>query len=388
MARYELECGVRRAPVKALVYGHEGIGKSTLAAQMPSPAFIDVEGGTNQLPVARLPRPTSWEMLLDEVRAVRDGDVPCSTLVVDTADAAERLCMAHACAKAGWKNIEEPGYGKGYVVVRDEMGRLLDALTEVVEGGRNVVLLCHSILSKFERPDESGAYDRWSLKLVDSKRTSVAALCKEWADMVLFCDYKIYVTTDKSGKNGKAAGGARVIRTTHHPCWDAKNRFGLPDELPMPFGEMPRELAEVIPDMAVAVPPQPHPTNAAQPAASPAAAPGAGPADGMSASELDAMIAGMEADVERAMPPQATTRPYERPGYPARMRALEDLMARDFVTDAELRHAVGQTGNFPESCAATDYEQDFVDYLVSGWGRMLDRIRTNRIPVPFDEEGE
>ncbi len=88
MARYELSCGIREVPLKMLVYGVEGIGKSTLAAEMPSPVWIDAEGGTNQLPVARLPRPTSWAMLLDEVRAVRDGEVPCSTLVVDTADAA------------------------------------------------------------------------------------------------------------------------------------------------------------------------------------------------------------------------------------------------------------------------------------------------------------
>ena len=70
------------------------------------------------------------------------------------------------------------------------------------------------------------------------------------------------------------------------------------------------------------------------------------------------------------------------------MSALADLMERDRVTDAELRHAVGQTGNFPESCLATDYEQEFVDYLVSGWDRMLrrveaNRVEANRVDIPF-----
>lgn len=384
MARYELDCGVKRTALRLVIYGVEGIGKSTLAAELPSPVWIDVEGGTNQLPVARLPRPTSWTMLLDEVRAVRDGEVPCSTLVVDTADAAELLCSRALCAKSGWESIESPGYGKGYTQLMEDFGKLLDLLSEVAERGKNACLVSHAIMRKFERPDESGAYDRFELKLTKK----VAPMVKEWADMLLFCDYKTYVTTDKSGK-AKASGGARIIRTTHNPCWDAKNRFGLPDELPMPLGVLPPELAAVIPDMVEApakAPAKAHDTEATKPAAKVPETPPA-------LAEVDRRLTSMEADADRmgviakpATQPAAQTGGggYERPGYPARMSALEDLMARDQVTDAELRHAVGQTGNFPENCAVTNYEQGFVDYLVAGWDKMLRRIETNRTPVPFD----
>lgn len=356
MARYELECGIRKTALKVFVYGPEGIGKSTLAAQFPSAVFVDVEGGTNQLPVVRLPRPTSWEMLLDEARAVRDGDVPCSTLVVDTADAAERLCVAHVCARDDKQDVEDYGYGKGYGIAVTEFGKLLDLLSEVTERGRNVVLTGHSILSKFERPDESGAYDRFSPNLIDTKKASDAAMVKQWADMVLFCDYETLVIKDKSGK-AKAAGGERVIRTTHAPQWDAKNRFGLAGKLPLAW----ESIAAVVPDLMA---PQEAKSSTA---AAEAANPPEGPAKAGEAAQE---------------PP--TEAPYERPGYPARMRALEDLMARDSVTDAELRCAVGQTGNFPESCAATDWEPGYVDFLCSNWPAMLERVRTNRIPLPFD----
>lgn len=395
MAHYELSCGTQVAPLKLFVYGVEGIGKSTLAAELPSPVFIDMEGGTNQLPVARLPRPSSWTMLLDEVRAVRDGEVPCSTLVIDTADAAERMCVSHVCASQGKGGIEDFGYGRGYTFAKEEFGKLLDLLTEVTERGRNTCLLGHARLDKFERPDESGAYDRFSPKLIDTKKASVSAMVKEWADMVLFCDYKIYVTTDKSGK-AKASGGARVIRTTHNPCWDAKNRFGLPDELPMTLGTLPPELAAAIPDMAAGAQttqvagktPAPT-TSATTPAPTPAPTPH--PATSPAMAEVDARLSSMEADVARmgemAAKPKPTTGTddggYERPDYPERMSALADLMERSHVTDAELRRAVGQTGNFPETCAATDWEQGFVDYLVAGWDKMLRRIETNRV-VPFD----
>ena len=377
MGRYELECGTRRTALRIVVYGPEGIGKSTLAAEMPQPAWLDVEGGTNQLPVVRMPRPTSWAMLTDEVRAVRDGEVPCSTLVVDTADAAEALCTRAVCAAHDWQGVEDAGYGKGYTYLAEEFGKLLDALGEVVDGGTNVVVVSHAIMRKFERPDESGAFDRFELKL--SKK--VAPMVKEWADMVLFCDYKTYVTVSKDGK-ARASGGSRVIRTTHNPCWDAKNRFGLPDEMPMRLGELPPELAAVVPDMRADAAPAPAPvTQAAQQTPQPMPAP---------ATDTDGHMASIERDMERlsqAAAPKAQAFEVDpRDSYPAGFRALTDLMRRDGVLDGELRRVVGRSGNFPEACAVSDYEQGFVDYLVSQWPTMLRRVEEERAkdPTPID----
>ena len=68
MSKYAITTGIQNTPVKTVLYGPEGIGKSSFAAQFPQPVFIDTEGGTKRLNVARLPAPTSWAMLLDEVR--------------------------------------------------------------------------------------------------------------------------------------------------------------------------------------------------------------------------------------------------------------------------------------------------------------------------------
>lgn len=57
--------------------------------------------------------------------------------------------------------------------------------------------------------------------------------------MVLFANYKtISVAVDKDGKKHKAQGGRRIMYTSHHPCWDAKNRYGLPEEIPMEYGQI------------------------------------------------------------------------------------------------------------------------------------------------------
>ena len=358
MAQFNVISGVQRTAIKTLIYGLEGIGKSTLAAMWPNPIFIDLEGGTNQLPVVRLEAPSSWSMLRAELTAIKNREIPCSTVVIDTMDAAERMCAEYIMARDGKKSIEEWGYGKGYTILQEEFGRLLDYLTDTAASGINVVVLGHSTMRKFERPDESGAYDRFELKLTKQ----ISPMVKEWADMVLFCDYKTYVETNKSGK-AKATGGARVIRTTHAPTWDAKNRFGLPDELPLKLGEMPVQLGEVIPDMV-----------AEQGAAVP-----------------DAPAAPI-APVQTEPTTTTTTSEYVAPDYPERMKKLVDLMVANKVTDAELRDAVGKTGNFPAECAPVDYPEGFADYLVSGWDTVMNKYilparaieAAKSAPVPFN----
>ena len=366
MARYELTCGIQRKAAKAVFYGPEGIGKSTLAAQMPSPVFIDVEGGTNQLPVARLPRPTSWAMLLDEVRAVRRGEVGCQTLVVDTADAAESLCKAQVLATNKWPSIETPGYGKGFNSVVEEFAKLLDLLSEVAERGTNVVLLGHSIVANVTRPDES-AYTTFNLNLIDRKNASASALVKQWADMVLFLDYEVFVTVDKTGK-GQADGGRRVVRCTHSPTWEAKNRYGLPDRLPLDDATAARIASLMAGGESLDPANVPEATHerASSPVSHATVPEGAKESPGQQ---------------ESAQAPTA----YARPGYPSRLSRLMDLMERDQVTDAELRRVVAARGTYPEDCPVERYEQDFCDFMVAKWPGLLAKIKTNRIPVPFSE---
>ena len=350
MGRYELTCGIQRKAAKAVFYGPEGIGKSTLAASMPSPVFIDVEGGTNQLPVARLPRPTSWAMLMDEVRAVRDGEVPCQTLVVDTADAAESLCKAQVLATNKWPSIETPGYGKGFNSVVEEYAKLLDLLSEVAERGTNAVLLGHSIVANVTRPDES-AYTTFNLNLIDRKNASTSALVKQWADMVLFLDYEVFVTVDKAGR-GQADGGRRVVRCTHSPTWEAKNRYGLPDRIPLD------EAAERIASLMAG---------------------GEQLAEEKVEGALHAIETAPALSTDAAI---ERTVGYARPDYPARLSALADLMERDQVTDAELRHVVAARGTYPEECRVEDYEQDFCDFMVAKWPGLLAKIKEVR-EIPF-----
>ena len=197
---------------KVVIYGPEGIGKSTFASRFPDPIFIDTEGSTNSMDLARFPKPTSWQMILDEVEYARSHPNEMKTLVIDTVDWAESLCIKNICDKHQKSGIEDFGYGNGYVYVKEEMGRFLNRLSEVVEAGVNVVLTAHAQIRKFEQPDELGAYDRWELKLGKKTSSQTSPLVKEWADMLLFANYKTFsVAVDDKGKKRKAQGGERVM---------------------------------------------------------------------------------------------------------------------------------------------------------------------------------
>ena len=117
--------------MKVVLYGPEGIGKSTLAAQFPRPLFIDTEGSTKFMDVPRTERPTSWTMLMEQVHCVWDDPGLCGTLILDTADWAEQLCMANACAAKKISSIDDLGYVKGYKYLAEEFGRLLNTLPEI-----------------------------------------------------------------------------------------------------------------------------------------------------------------------------------------------------------------------------------------------------------------
>lgn len=351
--------GIQTKPLKVVIYGPEGIGKSTFASCFPEPLFIDTEGSTTRMDVARTDTPTSLAMLTQLLTEIRDNPPGCKTLIIDTVDWAERLCITAVCAKNGKAGIEDFGYGKGYSYVYEEMGRILNLLNDIWERGIHIVLTAHAAIRKFEQPDEMGAYDRWELKLINSPKCNSCAMVKEWADMVLFANYKTYaVAADKEGKKMKARGGERVMYTSHDPCWDAKNRFGLASELPFDFGQI-AHIFSAAPAPAPAPSTQPAKAQA-QPAA-PVQQPEPAPAP-VAAEEL----------------PPAVEIP---DGIPA---ALADLMRQNNVTEDEIQLAVSLRGYFPANMPIANYPPDFVQgVLIGAWEQVFSMIKENRI-LPFE----
>ena len=196
-----------------------------------------------------------------------------------------------------------------------------------------------------------GSYDRWEMKLGSKTTNKISPLIKEWADIVLFCNYKtMVVQTDKDGKKHKAQGNRRVMYTQHHPCWDAKNRYGLPEEIPM-------EYAQIAHIYVPAPAPQTSPAQSV-PEAPPVPAP------------VTAALGVPQAAHVQTPEPAA--------GIP---KALSDLMAASGITEQQIRAAVAMKGYFPEDMPISAYPEDFVSgVLVGAWKQIVDFINEQKYP--------
>lgn len=365
----EVSRGVIKSAQKIVIYGPEGIGKSTFAAMFPGALFIDTEGSTKHMDVARLPRPLSWNMLLDTVRYVYVHPEICGTLVIDTADWAEKLCSEDLCAKSQKNGIEDFGFGKGYVYLGEDFGKLLNTLEEIVNMGVNVVFTAHATMRKFEQPDEMGAYDRWEMKL--QKKT--APLLKEWADAVFFVNYQTYVVNvdgqgTAKGKN-KAQGGKRVMHTSHHPCWDAKNRYNLSPDVAFDYSTI-----------APFIPVKGNPASVQYTPAPP---------------QTVSTAAAQTPPVQQQLPPDPPQQPPIQQEAPAAVatedlsnvpKALVELMQEKQVTLKEIQGAVAYKGYFPADTPFSAYPNEFVTgVLIAAWPQVyqvIELLKKNNI-VPF-----
>ena len=319
--------GIKKRPVKALIYGTEGIGKSTFASHFPKPIFVDLESGTHYLNVDRIDGIGDWEELLSTLAELSNSEY--QTIVIDTADWAERLAIRYVCDKHQKGGIEEFGYGAGYVYLAEEFGKLIKTLDRIIAHNKNVVVLAHAILRTITLPEEQGSYDHWELKLNTKTTNKVAPLVKEWADMVLFANYKTLLVDDKSnmGAKKKAIGGQRVMYTTHTTFCDAKNRFGLEPMLSFDYKNI-AHIVQGIPDMPQTL------------------------------EEAEKEVKGSWGE-------------------------LADLMERDKVAEQEVQDAVTKRGYFPAGTPIADYPDDFVEnVLVAAWPQIKTYIE-EEIRVPF-----
>ncbi|MFW5750284.1 MAG: AAA family ATPase, partial [Planctomycetota bacterium] len=107
----------------------------------------------------------------------------------------------------------------------------------------------HAKVERFDNP-ETESFDRYAPRL----HKTACALVIEWCDEVLFANYRVFTKTTDEGFNRQrvqgVGNGERVLRTTERPAHIAKNRLGLPDELPLEWPELAQFLPNTQPSNA------------------------------------------------------------------------------------------------------------------------------------------
>jgi hypothetical protein len=222
--------GRQRHAARTVLYGVESIGKTTLGSQFPKPVFIDTEEGTKQFDVDRV-EARDWVTLNGALVDLAGDPQGYETVVIDTADWAERILIEHMLKTHPKqpKSIEDIPYGKGYTIAAERFAEFLAKCDKIIARGVNVLLLAHATVKRFSPPDMDEGYDRYELKLTKQS----APLLKEWADALLFANYQTRIVEGEDGRKRGKGGQERKLYCQRCAAWDAKNRYGLPPSIPM-----------------------------------------------------------------------------------------------------------------------------------------------------------
>lgn len=238
--------GKQAAPLRELVYGVEGVGKTTFGADAPSPIFLG-EDGTKRLDVARFPVARSWKDVTDAVTELGREKHDYRTVCIDTLDHLEGLVFAAVCAREERASIADVPFNRGPDYALDFWRDLLRELEQLQEKtGMHVILLAHAAVKTFKNP-MGDDWDRFTLKIHEK----AASLIRGWAQSVLFASYDVSVKkAQKRDTKGKADGVARYLYTQRIPAADAKNRYDLPARIDLSFTEFARLLERGDPERA------------------------------------------------------------------------------------------------------------------------------------------
>lgn len=205
---------------RILLYGMEGIGKSTFAANFPDPVFVQTEDGLGNIDCAKFPLAQSAEEAFKQLDALRSPN-EFQTVVVDSLDWLERLIWDQVAKDAKVDSIEKLGYGKGYVIALTYWRKILDVLSALHAQNKIVLLLAHAVAEDYTDPEVANL-KRFTPRLHKTARSLIA----EYVDVIL-------LATRQYGAAKGDANNPRIVRTEASPYQVAKSRYAIPAELPL-----------------------------------------------------------------------------------------------------------------------------------------------------------
>ncbi len=233
-------------PPRIVLYGHQGIGKTTFAASAPNPIFILTEDGLGDIPADTFPLATTYEEVMEALSILGKEEHGFKTVVIDSLDWLEPMIWKATCARIGASSIESPGYGKGYVETATEWREFFKYVTALRDfKNMNIIMIAHGTITRIEDPILP-AYDSHGLKL--HKRA--AALSEEYSDVIGFANTKTLITTEKKKgsfdkedlRTRALTTGERVLCLQGTPAFAAKNRYHMPDVVSLDWNEFAKYL--------------------------------------------------------------------------------------------------------------------------------------------------
>jgi hypothetical protein len=222
--------GKKVRPIFCVITGAPGVGKSTFASKAPEPVFLDIERGVDQIGSARFPTPTTYLEFAMQLDALDKEEHSFQSIVVDTFDALEPLIVQRTCEDLKVASIEKLDGGAGYIHAKGLWRKLLIKLRTMSERF-NIILIGHSSVKPFNDPALPAPYDTWKFRINEKCADAI----KESVDTILYACLDVTLTEGKTKKVGRAIPGEveHIMHTQPAPGYEAKNRFNLPDPMPL-----------------------------------------------------------------------------------------------------------------------------------------------------------
>jgi hypothetical protein len=233
----EIKRGKQPGPRRILLYGKHGIGKSTWAAAAPSPLFLNIEDGLADIDCDKTDPLKTFSEFMDSLVWLDGQKHKYRTVVIDTVDWVEQLIHDRVCEENGVKAIADIDYGKGPGKALPRWKMVINWLDQLRTKRRmGVILLSHASPLKAKNPGEE-SYDCWG-PAIDH---GASELLQEWCDEVLYARTRVFTKQEDLGfKKTRAiaiGGEERFVQCTASASANAKNRLGLPNELPFSWPE-------------------------------------------------------------------------------------------------------------------------------------------------------
>lgn len=237
--------GKKPVPRRILLYGVHGVGKSTWAADAPECLFLNIEDGLDDIDCQRTEQLKTWTDVITAIEWLLAENHSYRWVAIDTLDWLEKLIWKQVADDAGKASIADIGYGNGYKQAVARWQYLLKGFERLRKiKGCGIIALAHANIKRFDSPEQD-SYDRYQPALHET----ASALWQEWCDEVLFASYRVFVRKEDQGFNKErsiAVGeGERYLRTKETAAVLAKNRLGLPAELPFEWSAYARHLGNI-----------------------------------------------------------------------------------------------------------------------------------------------
>jgi hypothetical protein len=222
-------------PPIILLHGLPGIGKTSLGASFPDPAFIQTENGCPiGLEIATFGLCETLPAVIEALGYLGTQPHEHKTLVVDSLDKLEPLILAAVCADRGYVSIESPGYGKGWIEADKYWLDILRGFEFLRRAhGVNIVLIAHSEITTVNDP-RVATYTSYQLRLHKRAR----GLVEDAADVIGFLATDVVIKTEQVGfgkTRARADGGStRWLHLEGRPAFIAKNRYAMPERILIP----------------------------------------------------------------------------------------------------------------------------------------------------------